>query len=365
MSRDSCDDPIFIIGTERSGSNVLRLILDAHSEIAIPHPPHILKYFADLEPYYDDLRVDRNFRKLIRDVLALVRGHIHPWPHLPAPEFLLARAERNLFGLTAAIYEHHLAGVGKRRWGCKSTFMIHHVDRVRARYPRACFIWLVRDPRDVALSSRDSVFNPYHPYFVASLWRDQQQIGVDLSQAGNARLLRLHYEHLVRNPKSAVHELCSFLELQFEPQMLNYFTSDAARVASSLARDWANLASPLQPDKAQRFARELDPKDLRVVETIAGPVMKQLDYTLMHPPQSPNSISMARKLHYWLANEARRIVVEYRSLRLNRNHARRWARALRMQALRARLKLTRRALGKPADPSTLHSSAPQNSRSTS
>jgi len=37
-------DPLFILGTERSGSNLLRLICNAHSRITIPHPPHILRY---------------------------------------------------------------------------------------------------------------------------------------------------------------------------------------------------------------------------------------------------------------------------------------------------------------------------------
>ena len=49
------DDPLFIIGTERSGSNLLRVILDAHSRISVPHPPHIMRYFSPLVARYGDL----------------------------------------------------------------------------------------------------------------------------------------------------------------------------------------------------------------------------------------------------------------------------------------------------------------------
>jgi hypothetical protein len=42
--------PFFIVGTERSGSNLLRVILDTHPALSVPHPPHILRYFAPLEP---------------------------------------------------------------------------------------------------------------------------------------------------------------------------------------------------------------------------------------------------------------------------------------------------------------------------
>ena len=41
--------PVFIVGTERSGSNLLRVMLNASSELAVPHPPHVMRYFAPLE----------------------------------------------------------------------------------------------------------------------------------------------------------------------------------------------------------------------------------------------------------------------------------------------------------------------------
>lgn len=46
MADKNTDSPIFIIGTERSGTNLLRLILNAHPNIALPHPPHIMKIFS-------------------------------------------------------------------------------------------------------------------------------------------------------------------------------------------------------------------------------------------------------------------------------------------------------------------------------
>jgi len=71
-------DPIFIIGTERSGTNLLRPILNSHFHIAIPHPPHIMKNFYKLEPLYTDLNKDAQFKRLIKDVVAMVE--LHPYP---------------------------------------------------------------------------------------------------------------------------------------------------------------------------------------------------------------------------------------------------------------------------------------------
>src|SRR4030065_1091704 len=72
-------DPIFIVGTERSGSNLLRAILNAHENICIPHPPHIMNELAHLVPRYGDLSQDKNFRRLIDHAVRVVELHFAPW----------------------------------------------------------------------------------------------------------------------------------------------------------------------------------------------------------------------------------------------------------------------------------------------
>ena len=84
--------PLFIVGTERSGSNLLRVILNSHPNIVIPHPPHIMRYFAPLEARYGDLSDPRNFRRLVDDVLTLVKAHIHPWPWVPKADDIIRRS---------------------------------------------------------------------------------------------------------------------------------------------------------------------------------------------------------------------------------------------------------------------------------
>ena len=85
-------DPLFIIGTERSGSNLLRVILNSHPNIVIPHPPHIMRYFGPLEARYGDLSRHRNLRRLVDDVLRLVKAHIHPWSWIPKADDILQRS---------------------------------------------------------------------------------------------------------------------------------------------------------------------------------------------------------------------------------------------------------------------------------
>ena len=332
--------PIFIIGTERSGSNLLRLILNAHPEITVPHPPHIVAFFAPLEKSYGNLSIEQNFRKLANDVVLHVERHIHPWTVPLNKEALIKSASpRDSFGLSTAIYDQHLAAMGKRRWGCKSTFMIHYTDRVFARYPDAQLLWLVRDPRDVAVSSRDSVFNPYHPYYTALLWAAQQELGLRLEgQLNQTNVLRVYYEKLVTDPHTTVAGICEFLNVPFVPSMLRFFESEEARTSAGQARDWQNVAQPIISSNTNKYRGRLSEFDIAAVESVAGSVMQKLDYEPVSAPRTSDT-RLLRHVRYRIENELLRLRVEYRSLREDRNHWRRWRRRARMLLLNARLGL--------------------------
>ncbi len=86
--------------------------------------------------------------------------------------------------------------------------MVHHVDRVLQRDPGARFLWLVRDPRDVAVSSRKSVFSPFHPALTAKLWVAQQREALALEERlGSSVVLRLRYEDLLTCQPTTLDEL--------------------------------------------------------------------------------------------------------------------------------------------------------------
>jgi hypothetical protein len=155
-------------------------MLNAHSSIAVPHPPHIVKLFSTLERHYGDLNHDRNYRCLIDDVCRMVELHTYPWHIKPDRERIFFQSrDRNLLTIYFQIYDQYLASTGKRRWACKSTFMIEHVEEILRYYPDARFIFMVRDGRDVAVSAKSSIFNHFHVYYSAQRWQREQRLGLD------------------------------------------------------------------------------------------------------------------------------------------------------------------------------------------
>jgi hypothetical protein len=325
--------PIFIIGTERSGSNLLRLVLDAHPRIAVPHPPHFMRYLAPHADRYGDLTVTRNRRRLVDDALTLLRRHIHPWNHPIDGERVLAESAPTVFGVVAAIYEQYREGAGKARWGCKSTFMVDHVDEALAGYPSARFVWLVRDPRDVASSARRSVFGPCHPLLTARLWTAQQE----RARAARARLgaevvALFRYEDLVADPRAEITRLCGFLGEEPAPAMFEPHRTEAARQTSVLSRSWANTGRPISGAAVRRYERDLSPRDRADVEHTTWPLLVELGYETdpARRPEPPRPFPAGVKLR----NAALRAAVEMRSMRSDANHWRRWRRDVTAYLLR-------------------------------
>ena len=332
------ESPLFIIGTERSGSNLLRLILNTHRRIAIPHPPHVVRYFAPLEAAYGDLsRSEEAFAAFVDDILAFVRMHIYPWD-IPLDRARVFReAEpRDAFGVTISLYDQYREHLGKSRWGCKSTFMIDYTDRVLARFPNARLIYLTRDPRDVAVSSRQSVFNPFHPYFTARLWSQQQRTGLRLlRQLPSQTILRVSYEDLISNPASTVTRVCDFLGETFEEQILRYFNTAEARKAASLSRSWKNAGGEILGGNSGKYRKELSQAVIRALEGAAGDEMEKLGYVRDFPPSSipPSLLTVS---YYRLLDLCWHFRVECGSLLSDGNHWRRWRRDLAAAYFRVR-----------------------------
>ena len=115
---------IQIIGTQRSGSNLLRLILNQYDEISAPHPPHVLKTFASLLPHYKDLNDKGNFSLLASDVADFVNANPVPWNEneIDANE-LISRARNNsLLSLYETLYIKKAEQDNSTIWCCKSMF---------------------------------------------------------------------------------------------------------------------------------------------------------------------------------------------------------------------------------------------------
>ena len=317
-------DPFFIIGTERSGTNLLRLILNAHSGLAIPHPPHIMKNFFPLEPFYGDLTVDMRFKRLISDVVKMVELHPYPWEvSIDRDRIFQEVKHRDLINVFFAIYEQYRENTGKRRWGCKSTFMVYHVALIRYYYPRAQFLFMVRDGRDVAASARKTIFNRYSVYYTAKLWKKEQQLGLSwLRRLSDENIFLVKYEDLLSRPSEVVQSICSFLHEPYEGAMLDFFSTPEAKKSGGLSAAWKNTASPILKDNCGKFKTELKPREIDLFESIACNELNCFSYDLgrpLHILEGINARGIKFRISYFIEEILCMIAVQLRHLCKDKN----------------------------------------------
>ncbi len=140
----------FVVGVNRSGTTLLRLMLDAHPDLTIPPETHFVPEVIRLARRDGGTRV-RMVRTMTRhprwgdfgiDAREL-RGRVaHIKPAKAGP-------------VVRAFYELYAESQGKARWGDKTPRYMRAMPRIEKALPEARFIHIIRDGRDVALSQSE------------------------------------------------------------------------------------------------------------------------------------------------------------------------------------------------------------------
>ncbi len=273
--------PIFMIGTQRSGSNLLRLMLNQLPEIAAPHPPHILQRMMPLLPDYGDLADDGNFSQLVEDICRLVELNPVPWEGVVLDRDDVARRcrERSVPAVHGAVYDICAEAKGARTWCCKSLANINYAAEIEACFGEPRYIYLYRDGRDVAVSFSKAVVGEKHFYHIAREWAATQEIALRLRERiGPERFISVSYEELTAYPERTARLLCAFLGVAFRSSMLDYHGTREARRAAASSELWKNVTSPVMKNNSRKFLREASKRDIGIFESVAGRVLDALGY---------------------------------------------------------------------------------------
>lgn len=278
-------DPAFLLATERSGSNLVRSILNAHPDLTAPHPLETAYPWRSTVPPSDLSASER--RGLVRDVLVNKNYSFHPLVDPLSVSNVQERVESaeipSYLTVQESLYREYVEETGTRRWVSKDPGLWHYLDEVLSYYEDPKFVYLVRDARDVALSFKTSNVWKYHPYFTAGRWREEQRAGLALLDAlDDDRIHLLRYRDLLEEPEPEARELCSFLGLPFEKRMLYYYDTDEAEREARSAGAFENLSIPIKSDNYAKFHDALTGEEIRIVETIAGEELEAFGFDLVN-----------------------------------------------------------------------------------
>ena len=247
-STRAIEQPVFLIGSERSGSTLLRLMLDHHPDIAFNMESEFLVagisdagVFPDVAAYRGALLKDRIFRHsrfAIAENLDF-RGLVN--------DFLQQRRQR----------------VGKPIVGAT----VHHgFSRLRFLWPRAKYIYILRDGRDVAFSAVDMSWAG-NPYMGAQCWMDAEEEWAGYrQQLAPEQWIEVRYEQLVADPKAQLQRVCGLIGVNFSERMFDY-----AKTSSYSLPD---------PSAGSRWRTRRKMRQVCLLESRIGPQLQARGYGL-------------------------------------------------------------------------------------
>lgn len=268
-TEDTCDDPaIFVGGSPRSGTTLLREILNRHPRIACGAETSI---FSDLI----------NPPRLAAE-----------WGLPPEPVVRLCRESTSAVRFAETFFREFMQREGKSRWADKTPANVLVFPRILKCFPNAKVVHLLRDGRDVACSLRKHPRSTIRHGKIQPVNSDNpikdmirrwvHHVPCGLAFRDHPRCYQLRYEDLILNSEATLRSLCEFLGEEYHPAMLD--PSAAPKPANREARvmNSPDADSQIKTSSVGRWRRDLTPQEKRDVARIAGELLIATGYAKDH-----------------------------------------------------------------------------------
>ncbi len=279
--------PFFLVGFQRSGTTLLRMMLDSHPLIAIPlDTTGLWDRYAQKLGDYGDLTQSANRGRLVDDLLQEERITLWQTP-LTAGCILELWQRPGYPGVIEAFYRAYAQARGKPIWADKEPGNMTRIPQLNRWFPGCRIIHIIRDGRDACMSQKKQKefgFDDVLP--CATAWREQVWWVRSMGELlGPDRYCEILYERLVETPEPVLRRVCAFVGVPFDPAMLQYHCRTAESIPDSKRHIWPLIGEPPQKDRVAAWKREMSPGLRLSFEKRAGDVLRALGYETLagHP----------------------------------------------------------------------------------
>jgi sulfotransferase family protein len=289
-NRDANRPPFpFVVGMNRSGTTLLRMMLDAHPQLTMPPETHFVP---------DLIKACRKPDATPESALEAMKSH-REWEDFgftdeEALSWLRALPKVEPGPAVRAFYEAYAAKEGKPRYGEKTPRYVGRMRQIQTALPEARFVHVIRDGRDVALSVLDRTVRDIDAAHVAGRWKQKIEKAREAAPALD-HYTEVRYEDLITDTEPTLRRICEFIELDWDPTVLDYHERSADRLSEmaralpgdgklqdlSVERRMATHAMTTKPpdaDRVSRWKRQMSEVDRQAFEEVAGEMLAELGY---------------------------------------------------------------------------------------
>lgn len=216
------DSPIFIVGVPRSGTTLLRMILNAHSKIGIATETHFLRIFWSARSKYNDLLTEDGMSAFWEDLSGSKYFDDLNFNDTEEIRQKIFEGNRNFKDIFKTLMKEYACQRGKIRWGEKTPGHLMYSNVLLDFFPDCRIIHVIRDPRDVCLSFKKIPWGSNYAFSNARLWNRFIDFSRQQWLYSKFSYIEIRYEDLVSRPKESIEVLCRFIGVAPEDQMLSF-----------------------------------------------------------------------------------------------------------------------------------------------
>ncbi|WP_106399667.1 sulfotransferase family protein [Actinocorallia populi] len=277
-SSDGSGPPVIVGGCPRSGTTLLRSMLNSHPHLAVPHETAFIVPLYRKRDSFGDLADPDNRRKVAEWIVKDKKSRNE---RLKAtPEELVEAALQSpptLGSILAACFALNARNHGKPRWGDKRPSHAWNLNAIFDLFPDAQYVNVIRDPRACAASMNRVGWSWGGVESATEMW----QRAIVSAEAWRRKLPReqyldVYYEELVRDPRTVLGRVCAFLGL--DPagidSMLEYH-QDPERPTGTPFKE---ISKPVTTESMHSWESQLSGTDVALIEEVVGEEMRRHGY---------------------------------------------------------------------------------------
>lgn len=281
LNRNENITPFFIVGAGRSGTTLLRRILQAGGEVHIPPETYILD-----------------------DVVRFYMRNCHmPWPYVVHhtlmlfefhPEFGVfkislrplvqelvkaPKEKRSLAYILDKFYRFHGKESKKKfkKWGDKTPGNAFFMNEIHAVFPKVRYIHMLRDGVDVVHSYvKNGLLQDYK--VGAETWKNAVSCVQDFERGNPGSCLLLRYEDFVGSPEESVKRVCEFIGISYKKEMLSSMEHIGAMNDLNVYAHYGKSLQPISQDNIGIGRKKISEDQKKILQDIMGEKLEELNY---------------------------------------------------------------------------------------
>jgi Sulfotransferase family len=304
------DRPLFIGGCPRSGTTLLRCLLDNHPDLGVPAETNFLIPLWRFRARYGDLRRTEN-RRAVAEWIFNTDGtggrRIRAGSDRAAAIERVTAAAPTLGSLLAACFEIYAEVHGKPRWGDKRPAYAGFIAALFELFPDAQFVNLVRDPRAAVASQMRVGLHSQDAPLAASVttWLTSvRRVDAFSRRLRPDQLLDVRYEDMVRDPAGTLRRICDFASLREGDAIEEMLTRERT---GKFREGWHTLITqPITTATIDSWRDQLTPAEAALVQRAAAAQFERFGYRPDAELQAVPEHSALRELRHEQASRARK-----------------------------------------------------------